>query len=326
MKSFKKLLTILLALLMVLVMAGCSEETGKGTEEDDQVIMYMIGGMPGGPAWGPAKTGFELACEELGWKGTYLAPTTAANQIEIAELLTTAVTNGADVVLGLMYDEEMFSDVVKEYVEQGIVILGANVSVEESNAKIGADATEKGRLFAEGVLKTIPEGEHIYSVTMTTTFSTAINESVDAYKAALIEARGEENVTVYDILECKSDTSLAYTNFGAFYLAHPECNVFISENSYAALGIASYIQEYNLQDKICALGIDDSEEILQAVKDGYLDGTVSQNFYNIGYGGVYLAKKILDGEEYEWNNSSGTTLLWPEDVEAWAEKLGYTIK
>lgn len=317
----KKVLAIILALVLVFTLVAC----GQGGDDEDTVKITMIGGMPGGPAWGPASEGFYKACEELGWKGTYLAPTTAANQTEICDLVITAVTNGADVILALMFDEEMFGDLVKEYREQGIVLIGANAGVEATNAKIGSDTTELGQMFAQAVDQLVPENEHVYSVTMTTLISTATSAFDIAYKAALNELRGEANCTYYDMLECQSSTETAYSNFAAFKLANPECNVFISQNSYAGLGIASYIQEYGLQDEIYAIGIDDSAEILQYVKDGLLDATVSQNFYNIGYGGVYLAKTILDGGEYVWNNSAGAKLLMPEDVEAWATKLGYTL-
>ena len=115
-------------------------------------------------------------------------------------------------------------------------------------------------------------------------------------------------------------------NFSAFKLAHPECNVFVSLNSYAGLGVASFIEENDLKGELYAFGIDDSEEILQAVKDGNLSGSLSQGFYNIGYKGVYVAKQVLDGEAHEWHISSNPEMVWPAMADDWAAKLGYSLK
>jgi len=289
------------------------------------IKITMIGGMPGGPAWGPAQIGFDKACEELGWEGTYLAPQTAANQTQIAELIITSVTQGADVVFALMYDKDIMGSVVKECKEKGVTLISANASVDGIDAWIGSNPADNGKMFAEAVNQSVPEGEHIYSVSMVTALSTSASDLENAYREALIAARGEANCTFFDMLECQSNTQTAYSNFSAFKLAHPECNVFIAQNSYAGLGIAQYIQEYGLQDSICAIGIDDSQDILQDVKDGLLRATVSQNFYNIGYSGVYLAQKVLNGEPFEFANKAGAQLVTPDIVEEWAAKLGYTL-
>ena len=302
-----------------------TEEQGSSGSSDD-VKVYMIGGMPGGPAWGPASIGFETACEELGWEGTYLAPTQAANQTEIYELMITASTNGADAIIVLAIDDDILGDLVDELKADGIILIGANAGLDSFDAVVGVDSAEQARLFAEAVLETVPEDEHIYSVAMTTTLNTTTEEWNAVYEQALIDARGAENCTFYDTLECQSSTQTAYENFSAFKLANPDCNVFVSLNSYAGLGVNSYIEENGLQDELYAFGIDDSEEILQAVKDGNLVGTLSQGFYNIGYQGVYVAKQEMDGEDHEWQISSNPEMVWQDMADDWAAKLGYTLK
>jgi len=333
----KKLLTLLLVLAFVFTMVSCTEsqdasevnndnESTQVTDGTEHIKAVMIGGMPGGPAWGPAAEGFMLACEELGWEGTYLAPQTPANETEIAELMLTSVTQGAKVVFALMYDNDIMAPVVEECKEKDVILISAQASVDGIDAWIGADSDDTGKMFAQAVDELTLKDAHIYSVSMTTNLSSATQKLNDGYIQSLTERRSEEDITIFDTLECQSDTQKAYTNFSAFKLATPECNVFIAQNSYACLGVAQYIKEYGLEDEICAIGIDDSADILQAVKDGYLDGTVSQNFYNIGYGGAYLAKKVLDGEEYEFANSSNPQLVTADMVEEWAAKLGYTLK
>ena len=339
--KMKKWTTLIIAMMMILSLAvGCGSQNGENADfkqsqnenssttggEGETKKVFMIGGMPGGPAWGPASTGFALACDELGWEGTYLAPTQAANQTEIYELMVTAATNGADAIIALAYDADILGDLVDDLKAQGIAVIGANAGLDSCDAVVGVDSNEQATLFAQAVLDAVPEGEHIYSVSMTTVLNTTTDEWNEIYENTLIEARGEDACTFYDTLECQSSTQTAYDNFAAFKLANPECNVFVSLNSYAGLGVASYIEENSLQGKLYAFGIDDSEEILQAVKDGKLSGTLSQGFYNIGYQGVYVAKQVMDGEEHDWNISSNPEMVWPDMVDDWAAKLGYTLQ
>lgn len=341
--NMKKFVALLMAFILILGMtAGCGAQETAGTtaepvkgetsgesgaaNQTDAKKVFMIGGMPGGPAWGPASTGFALACKELGWDGTYLAPTQAANQTEIYELMVTAATNGADAIIALAFDADILGDLVDDLKSQGIAIIGANAGLDTCDAVVGVNSKEQATLFAQAVLQTVPEDEHIYSVSMTTELNTTTDEWNEIYERTIVEARGEENCTFYDTLECQSSTQTAYDNFAAFKLAHTECNVFVSLNSYAGLGVASYIEENGLHGKLYAFGIDDSEEILQAVKDGKLSGTLSQGFYNIGYNGVYVAKQVMDGEEHEWHISSNPEMVWPDMVDDWAAKLGYSLK
>lgn len=336
----KKIVSLLLALVLVFGLAACGAQSEKdlaatenSTASDSASAkngnakkVFMIGGMPGGPAWGPASMGFAKACEELGWEGTYLAPTQAANQAEIYELMITAATNGADAIIALAFDADILGDLVDDLKKQGIAIIGANAGLASCDAVVGVDSKEQAVLFAQAVLQAVPEDVHISSVAMTTVLNTTTDEWNEIYQNTIIEARGAENCTFYDILECQSSTQVAYDNFSAFKLAHPECNVFVSLNSYAGLGVASFIEENDLKGELYAFGIDDSEEILQAVKDGNLSGSLSQGFYNIGYKGVYVAKQVLDGEAHEWHISSNPEMVWPAMADDWAAKLGYSLK
>lgn len=83
-KKIITLLSLVLALSMLLI--GCSG-AGKSSGDADVPNLYFVSIKAGGAAWSQAQKGFEDAVAELGWKGTYVAPTTANDPSQMANLL-----------------------------------------------------------------------------------------------------------------------------------------------------------------------------------------------------------------------------------------------
>lgn len=121
-------LALAAALVMSLFLTGCGssasaakkpEAPAKSTEAAlaaseapaaEAVKAYFIGPMAGGAAWGQAEKGFLKACEEFGWEGQYLGPTSANANNEMINLIETAITNGANVLITPVMELDMWAD------------------------------------------------------------------------------------------------------------------------------------------------------------------------------------------------------------------------
>ena len=75
-------------------------------------------------AWDACEKGFNKAIAELGWEGHFLAPQEANDLSEMVTLTETALTNGADIILGAFNDANMFSDVIARCTEAGVPVIG----------------------------------------------------------------------------------------------------------------------------------------------------------------------------------------------------------
>jgi len=51
--------------------------------------------------------------------------------------------------------------------------------------------------------------------------------------------------------------------------------------------------------RIVAVGIDDSQDVLDAIASGHMYGTMTQNPWGMGYVGVYALKLLKDGYTYK---------------------------
>ena len=85
----KKLVTLVIAIALVLSLGTLAAAEGP-------VKAYAVTVMSGGAAWGRFEDGFMEACEELGWEGHYLAPSTANDYTAMVQLTETALNDGAD--------------------------------------------------------------------------------------------------------------------------------------------------------------------------------------------------------------------------------------
>ncbi len=310
---------ILIALVLVIALL-------MGTalaEAEKPVKAYFVTIVSGGVAWGAAEKGFMDACADLGWDGQFCAPTTANDKQQVINLIETAVTNEADVILACIQDKEMAEEVLTRAKEQNIVVITTNTKAGEelTNAWIGTDPVGMGKAQAAVVLAEA-EKAGLENVTLayiqTRLGSTTQNQQFEVMSEEIKKVYPDA-VLIQD--ECNSNAQTAADKVAAYRMAYPELNVVVSMDGYGAPGIANYIEGEKLQDELIAIGVDDSPEILEFVKNNVLRCTIAQNFYAIGYNGCELAKTVLDGGTIDYNNDSGTITIYPEDCEAHLEVL-----
>ena len=279
--------------------------------------------MSGGAAWGQCERGFLTACEELGWDGQYLAPQTANSYTDMVNLTETAITNGADIIMPCVSDDDVFSDVLTRAQEQDIIVIGLADGSAECDTTIGTDPVNLGRNAAEALVRAVGDGPINVCTMQTLLTATSQNNQRQAFEDHLMELRPDAKIVSYE--ECDSSASEAVDKLSALYLAHPELNAIVSFDSYAGLGGAAFVEEKGLQGQFHVIGIDDAPEILRAVQAGTMDCTVAQKWYDIGYQSVYVAKSILDGEDVPVDIPIDTQIIFPEDVDAWVAQNGIDL-
>ena len=79
---------------------------------------------------------------------------------------------------------------------------------------------------------------------------------------------------------------------------------------------ASTFTQMNITDIVC-VGIDTDDAVLEAIRDGYITGTMSQNPYAMAYLSVLGLKYYADGYTYTgpFNVDSGTFLITQDNVD-----------
>lgn len=306
----KKVFALILGLAMILSVSAAAFA-------DEPLKCYSFGVMSGGPAWGPYQQGFNDACAELGWDGQYLCPTTDNNMSELFNLHDLAISNGADVMVACVTDNDAMADILQRANDAGICMVGICTPDSHLPGIIGVDNVNLGCAIADALVKAMGD-EEIHVVTMQTILAhQGQTEQVDSFVNHLLELRPDAEVVRRE--ECNSSAQTSQDKLSAICLANPQTNAFVSFDCYAGLGAVTYVESEGLQGEFTVIGIDDAVENLRAIKEGTMAATVAQLWYKIGYGGVMLANDLLNGKEIPAMTDAGVQIIMPEDVDAWVE-------
>lgn len=323
------------ALCTSLSLTGCasaktaSTDTSRKTSvkevlETDKKAIYFVSLKVGGAAWSQAQQGFEDACAELGWDGYYVAPTTANDSSQMANLCETAMTSGADAILGPLFDKDVFTDIIDRAHKQGMLVGTTNTyldGIEDFN--IGTDQKNIGVAQAEALLNLVGDNP-CKVVWMTMQINNAnVLGTYDAFCKAL---DGHDNVKIHGIELDDNNPTTAADKMNNLWKADPEINAVVcNDSSGASLGVPNFIEENNLQDVFYSVGIDASADILNYVMTGGLDCTLDQNFYKMGYESVYMLKDTWDGNTVEKKVDSGMNRITAKDAVEYGASRGYEV-
>lgn len=321
MKKFAKAIALVLSVVLVASLAACTAKE----EDSNKKKATFISLMSGGAAWSQAEKGFNDAVAELGWEGQYLAPVERNNAVEMADLLDKAVVGKSDVIIGVFLSTEMFGPSLIRARENGAITGSVQLTLPEEyiDFQIGTDQIQIGVEMAKAIVKEA-NGEPYEVMYLNTNAQEMTNAQFAAFEN---ELKGHDNIKVLGFRFDDGSAATANQVITDELKKNPGLNAVVCGNSSAAtIGTASFIQENGLEDEWITIGIDASADILNYVKNGALDATINQDFYKMGYDSVMIAyEQIENGTEPEFINDTGTYLIYPDDVDEYAEKAGIDL-
>jgi len=96
-----------------------------------------------------------------------------------------------------------------------------------------------------------------------------------------------------------------------------------------SVAVATELRNFD-EKRIKAVGIDTDKLVIDAIKDGYMTGTMSQNPYGQAYIGVYSMKLLADGYKWKKDNpffiDSGTFFISKDNIDNYDEGIKQMTK
>jgi ribose transport system substrate-binding protein len=262
------------------------------------------------------KTGFDTAIKELGWEGHYVGDPIASTTLEgLVNYCETALTDNADGIMSMFVVPDVFIDFADRARQKGTLVSGINTQLSQdiSNFMVGTDPPGMGVAQADALVD-IAGGKTVSVVYIQSQLAdTGQNIVFDAFKKKL---EAYPNITVHSQQECNGDSIKAAETIAALIKASPEINAVVCMDGGATLGLANYVEENGIGPSFYAVGTDYSDEIFDYIRAGYLDCSMVQDFYKMGYNSVYLMKDILDGKSVSFSNDSGMRRIKAENIDA----------
>ncbi|HIR09230.1 MAG TPA: substrate-binding domain-containing protein [Candidatus Avoscillospira stercoripullorum] len=329
----KKLLSILLALLLVASLAACTTpaqqnsdnsavtvidaETDTEMEEaDDAYTIAMI--------YQDLSQEFNIyfqnvlrtRCEEAGITlMEFDGKSDTETQLNQCE---NAISSGVDALMFIPYDKDGAAPIIDNCNDAGIPVICCNnvtSNVDEATAYIGANDIEAGIMETEYIVELLGGKGNI-----------AVVEGPFGHSAQVARQEGIEQVLA-DYPDCQIvlDDTANWNRDEAMELVEnwlaggTQIDAIICHNDIMAMGALQACQDSNLDIPI--IGIDATYDALCAVKDGTLAADVYQDVYGQAEEAFNVCVRILNGTDYEKTTYVPFQLITQENVDEYLENF-----
>lgn len=335
----KQIVAGFLAAVMVFGLGGCGSktteeakqpdveteepaETEGGAEVPEQgetLEITFVTPLLGNPVWLAARQGAEDAAAESGTIVNWVGPSDIDMDEQVRQI-ELAIAEKVDGIICCPLSPAIFETVYQEAQNSGIVVVNTAVDTAEDTrtAYIGTDYVNFGEQAAKNLAEKLGgKGEVACLVTSLDTENQMAE--LEAGKALWEKEYPDMKIVVTET--SNSDTAQAANKTSAILDTYPDLDAIWCLESTSPLGVAQTLQERNMLDQICVLGIDDTEDVLDLIEQEMIWGTMTQNFYKMGYEAVKMIETVKGGGTVESVQDSGTTLVTKENLEEYRSSM-----
>ena len=296
-------LTLLLALLlMTLVFVGCSSsseeevvETAPVADAEEQRYIAVISKGFQHQFWQAVRTGAEQAAVDYDVTITFEGPETEAQVDKQVEMVQAALDKNPAALCLAALDTQALIPLLEKAEEAGIPVVGFDSGVD-SDILLSTAATDNvaaAALAADKMAEMIGGSGQIAVIVHDQTSRTGIDRR-DGF-VNQIEAEYPD-IEIVDIQYGGGDQLKSTDLAKAIILAHPDIKGFFGANEGSAIGVLNAVNELDMVGDIYVIGYDSGKQQMDAIRDGSVAGSITQDPIGIGYKCVEAAVMALDGE------------------------------
>ncbi len=304
-------------MFLSIAFSGCvKNEKGSSSQEGEQSLKIAV--IPKGTThefWkaihaGAIKAARELDVEIL-WKGSQKEDD-RAQQITVVEDF---VNRGVDGIVLAPLDDRALLRPVKDAVDEGIpvVIMDSALQGNDFISFVATDNYKGGVLAARAMGRLLPGGGKIFLIRYQEG-SASTTKREQGFLDTIQKEFPEIEFLVQD-LYAGASTETAF-QFGENMLNRfPEVEGVFCPNESTTFGALRALQESRLAGKIVFIGFDSSPKLVQALREGHIQGLVLQNPMKIGYLGVKQIVFHLRGQTVPERVDTGVYLATSKNVD-----------
>lgn len=302
----------LLALLMGMTLLGGTTVFASEVKAEDEtytfaVVYSVVHSFFEGTTRGAEDKAAEFGNVELIVK----APDTAdaSKQIEIMESL---IAMGVDGIAIGPTDVAALTPLIDEAMDKGIKVVTFDSDAPDSKrlGYIGTDNVKAGQHMGE-VLGEALGGEGKVLVSMGVSTQENLIQRLDGVKEVLAESYPD--ITIVDEKSSQGDTSIALANIENMVTANPEFDALIGIDAAAGPAAVVVWKAQGLDQKV--ITFDDTDDIIQGIRDGQITSSIAQNQYVWGTTIVEELMMACQGEEIPENYDTGTKVVDKDNVD-----------
>lgn len=247
--------------------------------------------------WVSVREGAEAAADELGARITFDGPDTESDVEQQIQQLQTAMNGKPDAIGFAALDSEASIPLIEQADADGIPIVAFDSGVD-SDIPVTTVATDNYAAAAEAAKQMVELAGNSGKIAVVAHDQTSLTgtQRRDGF-VDYIEQNSD--MEIVDIQYTNSDVLKATNVTNAFLQANPDLKGIFATNEASAIGMITAIDELGRKDGLTAIGFDSGKGQIDAIKEGRLDGAITQDPYNIGYRTVESALAAINGEQVD---------------------------
>lgn len=303
-----------LLMVFVLILSGCTQIQGSSVAPSGRYIAVVCKGSQH-EFWRSVELGARDAGKELGIKITFEAPEDES-QIDVQiEMMDKAIAGKADAIVLAPLDTERLNPVIEKANEQNIpvITLDSDVTSPLRKATIGTDNTSAGSIAARNAISLI-HGEGQIAVISYVKGAQTANERNAGFLKEIEANNQDKKMEVMDLQYSGGDADKSYEIAKKYIESYPDLRCIYAANEGCAVGTARAVEEMGKTGQLVVIGFDSSDQEIDYLSRGVIQGMMVQNPYNMGYLGVRNINKVLDGKSIEEKIDTGATYVNSENL------------
>lgn len=322
----KRIIAFVLNIILILLLVACSQpniidntpqETDDDSHEESSALIeeegevadpadYQFAIVYGGahPYFNPYEPGAKAAAKDLGIPEPFIVSPQAWDQTEQNQVLETVIAKGAKGI-GMFPSNAVTSNVqITKMVLNGIptIALGGSPALP-SDAEF-CFATDVWASVAQGTQELINKlkAKGLTKGNIVHLCSSLGDANTKKRQLAIQEVLARPENDGFVLYQELADTDAiepaekAISTMFASYIAKVDgiiCTGYVNAQVLAKTMMSMK------EERVVAIGIDDSQDVLDAIESGFMYGTMTQNPWGMGYVGIYALKLLKDGYTYK---------------------------
>lgn len=286
---------ILSVIVVLSFLAACGP---KAAEEDEPYEIAVVVKITGIPWFNVVEMGVDRAAEELEVNAYQTGPAEAdpAAQVKIVEDL---ISKGVDAIAVVPNDAKALEPVFEKAKEAGIIVIthespdqvGTDYDFELiDNVKFGQEA------FEQLVRHMGDSGEYAIFVGGLTV---PLHNFWADVGIEYVQEKYPNLTLVTERIPCGEDQELARQKTLELIKAYPNLKGIVGFGSLGPIGAAQALKEKGLEDQIAVVGTVIPSQAAPYLAEGSMKEGILWNPADAGFGMVWLAKYLLDGNTIE---------------------------
>ena len=287
----KKLLYLFIAMTLIL---GLTVTVSADNHADEEYRISVVLKATNSDYWKSVQAGAEQAAEDMGVEVSVVGPSNETQVMQQINLLEDQISRMVDGLVVAPLRPSAALNVLKKAVDRGIPVVTIDTDAEfEGKTSFAGTGNYEAAMQAGEYMAEKMNGEGKVAIIRGAAGDYIFDQRTEGFMAAIEDT----DIEVVAVQPADSERGKAVNVMQNILQTYPDIKGVYGENDEMALGALRALKSANAAEGVTIIGFDGSPDAIKSIRNGELTATIQQDSYNIGYTGVELMVKTLNGEE-----------------------------